>query len=210
MKPRLIASLVVGTALVLGTSGCSLISAHATTIEYSAAEGTNVPDESGPVQIRNTVIVANDEGTEGNFLAAFINNTDETYVVHIDFADGLTEQVIVPAGSVKSLGEDADPILVRGLDTPPGATLSTSFQSGDGVTSVVSVPVLNGDLEYLAPFVPESFLEQRTSAPPLSRAGPTCFLALARVRTRSGTRARAQSRASLDRSGSSRCVSGCA
>ena len=28
------------------------------------------------------------EGTEGNFLAAFINNTDETYVVHIDFADG--------------------------------------------------------------------------------------------------------------------------
>lgn len=154
MKSRLIASLVVGTALVLGTSGCSLISAHATTIEYSAAEGTNVPDESGPVQIRNTVIVANEEGTEGNFLAAFINNTDETYVVHIDFADGVTEQVIVPAGTVKSLGEDADPILVRGLDTPPGATLSASFQSGDGVTSVVSVPVLGGELEYLAPFVP--------------------------------------------------------
>ena len=34
MKSRLIASLVVGTALVLGTSGCSLISAHATTIAF--------------------------------------------------------------------------------------------------------------------------------------------------------------------------------
>lgn len=154
MKSRLIASLVVGAALVLGTSGCSLISAHATTIDYSAAEGTNVPDESGPVQIRNTVIVANDEGTEGTFLAAFINNTTETYVVHIDFADGIAEQVIVPAGTVKSLGENADPILIRGLDTDPGAVLSASFQSGDGVTSVVSVPVLGGELEYLAPFVP--------------------------------------------------------
>lgn len=154
MKSRLIASLVVGSALVLGTSGCSLISAHATTIEYSPAEGTNVPDESGPVQIRNAMIVANEDGTEGNFLAAFINNTDQTYVVHIDFADGITEQVIVPGGSVKSLGEDAEPILIRGLDTDPGATLSTSFQSGDGVTSAISVPVLSGELEYLAPFVP--------------------------------------------------------
>ena len=105
MKSRLIASLVVGAALVLGTSGCSLISAHATTIEYSPAEGTNVPDESGPLQVRNTMIVANDEGTEGNFLAAIINSTDETYVLNIDFADGVTEQVIVPAGTVKSLGE---------------------------------------------------------------------------------------------------------
>ena len=105
MKSRLIASLVVGAALVLGTSGCSLISAHATTIEYSLAEGTNVPDESGPLQVRNTMIVANDEGTEGNFLAAIINSTDETYVLNIDFADGVTEQVIVPAGTVKSLGE---------------------------------------------------------------------------------------------------------
>ncbi len=154
MKPRLIASLVVGTALVLGTSGCSLISAHATTIEYSPAEGTNVPDESGPLQVRNTMIVANDEGTEGNFLAAIINSTDETYVLNIDFADGVTEQVIVPAGTVKSLGENADPILIRDLNTPPGATLSASFQSGEGVTAVISVPVFNGDLEYLAPFVP--------------------------------------------------------
>ena len=69
---------------------------------------------------------------------------------------------------------------------------------------------LTGRRHIELPYIPESFLEQRTSAPPLSRAGPTCFLALARVRTRSGTRARAQSRASLDRSGSSRCVSGCA
>ena len=154
MKSRLIASLVVGTALVLGTSGCSLISAHATTIGYSPAEGTNVPDESGPLLVRNTMIVANEDGTEGNFLAAIINETADTYVLNIDFADGVTEQVIVPAGTVKSLGENAEPILIRELDTDPGAMISASFQSGDGVTSVISVPVLSGELEYLAPFVP--------------------------------------------------------
>jgi len=154
VKSRLIASLVVGAALVLGTSGCSLIAAHATTYEYTPGEGANVPDESGPLLVRNALIVANSEGTEGNFIAAIVNNTTETYVLHIDFADDVTEQIIVPAGTVKSLGENADPLFIRGLNAAPGSTLTASFQSGDGVTSVISVPVLDGDLEYLAPFAP--------------------------------------------------------
>ena len=36
MKPRLIASLAIGALVVLGTTGCSMISTQATTITYSA------------------------------------------------------------------------------------------------------------------------------------------------------------------------------
>ena len=43
-----------------------------TTINYAAAEGTNVFD-SGPVQVRNAQIVANESGSEGNFVAALLN-----------------------------------------------------------------------------------------------------------------------------------------
>lgn len=155
MKSRLIATVALGIALALGTSGCSLISTQATRIDYAAAEGTNVPVASGPLQVRNALIVANDEGTEGNFVAAIINDTDETYVLHLEFPQGTKEEIIVAARTVKSLGtEDTAPLLIRDLGAKPGSDAMVSFQSGDGITALMAVPVLNGDLSYLAPLVP--------------------------------------------------------
>lgn len=156
MKSRLIASALVGIALVLGTSGCSLLATQATEIPYSAAEGTNVPDSSGPLQVRNAFIVANEDGSEGNFVAAIVNDTDETWVLNLDFgAGGVSKEIIVPARTTTSLGtEDTEPLLVRGIDALPGSTTPVSFQSGEGVTAVMAVPVLNGDLAYLAPLAP--------------------------------------------------------
>ena len=63
MKPRLIASLAIGALVVLGTTGCSMISTQATTITYSAAEGVNVHG-AGPLEVRNALIVANEDGSE--------------------------------------------------------------------------------------------------------------------------------------------------
>ncbi|GAA1698579.1 hypothetical protein GCM10009808_15080 [Microbacterium sediminicola] len=156
MKSRLVASLVVGGALVLGTTGCSMISTQATTIEYAAAEGANIPDTAGPVQVRNAFIVANEEGTLGNFVAALVNRTDKTEVLYMEFGeDKVAEKVIVPANTIISLGSDYDePLLVSGIDSKPGSDIAVSFQSGDGVTWVQAIPVLNGDLDYLAPLVP--------------------------------------------------------
>ncbi len=156
MKPRLIASAIVGVALVLGTSGCSLLATQATEIPYAAAEGTNVPDSSGPLDVRNALIVANEDGSEGNFVAAVVNDTDETWVLSLEFgAGGISKKIIVPPRTTKSLGtEETEPLLVRGVDALPGSTTPVSFQSGDGVTAVVAVPVLGGGLDYLAPLVP--------------------------------------------------------
>ena len=74
MKSRLFASLAVGAAVVLGTTGCNLVAPQATTIDYSASDGVNVP-ESGPLQVRNALIVADEEGTVGNFVAAIVYDT---------------------------------------------------------------------------------------------------------------------------------------
>ncbi len=53
---------------------------QATTIPYSAAEGVNVRG-SGPLQVRNALIVANEDGSEGNFVAAIVNQTDESHTL---------------------------------------------------------------------------------------------------------------------------------
>ncbi|GAB2834842.1 DNA modification methylase [Microbacterium insulae] len=157
MKPRHLASIAVATALVLGTTGCSMISPQATTIEYSAAEGVNVYD-SGPLDVRNAFIVATDDGAVGNLVAAIVNDTDESHTLRIELGEGSSAQSFeqtVPARTTVSLGADGeDPILVEGLYTPPGADIPGYFQSGDGDGTLISVPVLDGELPYLAPLVP--------------------------------------------------------
>ncbi len=39
MKTRLIASIALGAAVVLGTTGCNILAPQATTIDYSASDG---------------------------------------------------------------------------------------------------------------------------------------------------------------------------
>lgn len=156
MKPRLVASLVIGAALVLGTTGCSMISPQATTIEYSAADGVNVP-ASGPLEVRNALIVATDDGADGNLVAAVVNATDEAHTLNIEIGEGSSTIPLtlrVPANTTISLGEDEDPLLVEGLDSLPGTDVAAYFQSGDAEGALVSVPVLDGELDYLAPLVP--------------------------------------------------------
>jgi hypothetical protein len=157
VKPRHLASIAVATALVLGTTGCSMISPQATTIPYSAAEGVNVYD-AGPLDVRNAFIVATEDGAAGNFVAAIINDTDQPHRLRIEIGEGSAttfKTVNVPARTTVSLGTDGEaPLLIEGLDTPPGADIPGYFQSGDEDGELISVPVLDGELPYLAPLVP--------------------------------------------------------
>lgn len=157
MYSRPIASLAIGAALVLTATGCSMISPQATTIEYSGAEGTNVYG-AGPVEVRNAQIVATEDGSEGNFVAALVNDTEESHTLNIELRGAeseITLSVRVPANTTVSLGtEDEDPILLEDLDTLPGQDIDGYFQSGDAEGALVSVPVLDGSLNYLAPLAP--------------------------------------------------------
>ena len=157
MKSRLIASLAVGALVVLGTSGCAMVSTQATTLQYSPADGVNIPD-SGPLQVRNVLIVADEDGTDGNLVAAIVNTTSESHTLRIEFSSGAgktTESIRVPANSTLSLGTaETEPLLLEDIDTMPGADLPMYFQSGDGDGVLFTVPVLDGALDYLADLAP--------------------------------------------------------
>jgi hypothetical protein len=156
VKTRLIASVVVAAAVALGTSGCAMLSPQSTTIPYSPADGLNVPASSGPLAVRNALVVANDEGTEGNFVAAIVNESDSSQVLNLEVGENAVKLTVrVPAGDTVSLGtEDTDPLLIEDLGARPGSTVPIFFQSGDGEGARVEIPVLNGDLDYLTPLVP--------------------------------------------------------
>ena len=189
MNPRLIASLAIGAAVVLGTTGCSMISPQATTIPYSAAEGVNVWG-SGPLEVRNALIVANEDGSEGNFVAAIVNQTDESQTLHIEFGEGGD----VDRGDRPRAGEHRrEPrhrrhraaAHRRPRHPARRPTSPAYFQSGDAEGTLVTVPVLDGGLR-----VPRA--------------------ARSLISPRSGSRGPAPSRASTARSGSPRSVTGSA
>ncbi|MFI8633553.1 DNA modification methylase [Microbacterium sp. NPDC077663] len=151
MKSRLIASLALGAAVVLGTTGCNMLAPQATTIQYSASDGVNVPD-SGPLLVRNAMIIANEDGSLGNLIAGIVNNTDEDLVLNVSIADQ-PQRVNVPANSTVSLGVTTAPLTFD--DTgKPGSDVDASFQSGEGEGVRVAVPILDGTLPYYTEFVP--------------------------------------------------------
>lgn len=156
MKSRLIASLALGALVVLGTTGCAMLSTQATSIQYSASDGVNIPD-SGPLQVRNVLIVSDEEGADGVLVAAIVNSTTESQTLTIEYGEGTktTETIRVPANTTVSLGsEETDPLPLEGIDTKPGANLPMFFQSGDSDGVLFEVPVLDGSLDYYGDLLP--------------------------------------------------------
>ncbi|PCE14728.1 DNA modification methylase [Microbacterium sp. SZ1] len=173
MKSRLVASAAISALVLLGATGCTFITPQSTKIEYSASDGVNVSDTDGPLDVRNAFIVANEEGTVGNFIGAVVNPTSDKATLTITIAgiDPLT--VTVPAGKTISYGADADPLRIVGLDAKPGATVEMHFQSGDGAGTKTQIPVLDGTLPYYADLVPETATSTPSPTPtPSDTAAP--------------------------------------
>jgi len=155
VKSRLVASAALSALVLLGATGCTFITPQSTEIKYSASDGINIPDSDGPLEIRNAMIIATEDGSTGNLIAAIVNPTDKaaTLTVEIEGLDPLS--VRVGAGDQMSLGANAEPLRIDDLDTMPGATVQMYFQSGDATGATAEVPVLDGTLPYYADLVPE-------------------------------------------------------
>ncbi|WP_194421806.1 DNA modification methylase [Microbacterium abyssi] len=155
MKSRLVASAAVSALVLLGATGCTFITPQSTEVKYSASDGVNVTDSEGPLLVRNAMIIATEDGSTGNLVAAIVNSADraEVLTVEIEGIDPLT--VRVGPGDTLSLGADAEPLRIDDLDTMPGATIEVYFQSGDATGATAEIPVLDGTLPYYSDLVPE-------------------------------------------------------
>jgi len=150
---RSLASLALGGLIVLSTAGCAAITPQATTIPYSPSDGVNIPLPDGsPVHILNALVVADDEGQNGGFVATVVNTSDSSESVSLDWGSG-AGRLTVPADTRISLGVDEDPLLLEGIDTPPGATLPIVFNVG-GEPVEAEVQVFDETLDHLEGLAP--------------------------------------------------------
>ena len=155
MNSRALASIALGAAVLFGATGCSMISPQATTIAYPAAEGINVPNATGPVEIRNVFFVVGDDADTANLVGIFVNPTGDDQVATLSIDGGKNINIAVPAGETVSYGVDEQKT-VTGFTGELGANVDVAFTSGTGQTETVAVPVLDGAMSYLEQAVPSS------------------------------------------------------
>ena len=153
LAPRLAAALALGSALALGTTGCTFITHQATTNPYPASDGVHFDETGGDVVARNVFIVTTEDGAVGNLVGAFVNEGTKTRTVDIDVA-GEQLSLRVPSEERVSLGADEMPLRIENLDVKPGRNIEVLISSGDGQASPVQVPVLDGTLPEYADLVP--------------------------------------------------------
>ncbi|AZH79459.1 DNA modification methylase [Microbacterium sp. Y-01] len=154
MKSRLVASAALSAIVLLGATGCTFITPQATKTEYAASDGVNISDADGPIDVRNALVIATEDGAVGNFIAAIVNPTQDSATLTIALKGSEPFTITVPAGDTISLGADEEPLRIIDLDTKPGATVEMHFQSGDSTGVKAAVPVLDGSLPYYADLVP--------------------------------------------------------
>lgn len=156
MKSRLAASIALSALVIVGATGCAGITPQATTIDYSASDGANVP-RKGPIEVRNAFFVVDEAGTTGNLVAGLVNTTADSATIHITVGDGPGQSVRVAGQKSVSLGgDDAEPLTFEGLDTKAGKTVDVYFQSGSAEGVKYAIPVLDGTLPYYSKLVPSA------------------------------------------------------
>lgn len=156
MKSRLAASLVLSALVLTGATGCTFITHQASTIAYSPSDGVNIDDTAGPLQVRNALIVATDDGSQGSFVAVVVNPTTQHASLTVEIEGLAPLTVNVPAGQTVSLGGTDEPLLIDPLGLDAGATVTTYFQSGDANGATAEVPVLDGTLSYYEDLLPSA------------------------------------------------------
>jgi hypothetical protein len=153
VKARLAASAVLAVGLVLGASGCSMLTYQATTEHYDASDGVSV--NVGDLDVRNILVVSED-GEDGNLVLTVVNTGEDDAELGVQVGEGGSEPLIieVEAGATVSLGGDEEPLLLEGIDTQPGALLPIFFQYGTAEGIEKLVPVLDGRLSEYSDLAP--------------------------------------------------------
>lgn len=160
MKARLAASAALALGIVIGASGCSMITYQATTEHYDASDGVSV--NVGQLDLRN-VLVVSDDGEQGNLVMTVVNRGDKDASLNVEFGDGstVTEPIKIAAGSTVAFGVDdveglevQEPVLLEGIDSIPGSLMPMFFQYSGAEGQEINVPVLDGALAEYKSLVP--------------------------------------------------------
>jgi len=165
VKSRIIASLAAAGAVLLTATGCGMVAQQATTIEYTASDGVNLPHTDAPgLDVRNAFVVADADGKQGNFIAVLANKTDADQTLGLDW-DGGSASITVKAGDTLRLGAKDAPELLDGIDAKPGSTLVVHAQPGDADGVEINLPVMSNCLTEYSDLAPNDAFDAAACEP---------------------------------------------
>ena len=145
MRARIVASAVLATALLLGTTGCTFFANQATLTPYDPSDGIGAT--IGTVEVRNALLLTKD-GQEASLVATFINDGAEavSLTVRYDTLQGSHSDTLdLKAGESQTLGaQDSGKYVIQGIDTRAGALFPMFLQYGSLTGTQLLVPVLDG------------------------------------------------------------------
>jgi hypothetical protein len=132
---------VVGLGLVL--SACSPLT---TDRPYAASDGVRA--QAGDMTVENLMIVTAAEGEPGRLLGGASNSGAEAGELLLATADG-GSSIGIPIDAAGTVNFFADGVATffESVPVAPGSNLAMTITDPSGVTTPVSVPVLDGTLE---------------------------------------------------------------
>ncbi|WP_395245952.1 DNA modification methylase [Agromyces sp. MMS24-K17] len=146
------ASAALALTVILGGTGCAMLTYQATTEKYDASDGVSA--DVGALAVRNILLVMEEGGSDANLVFTVSNSSDEDAELEIGLADGDSQTVEVEAHGQVVLGADDDqeePLLIEGIDAKPGDLVDLYLSTGGSEGLEIPAPVLDGRLpEYRA------------------------------------------------------------
>ena len=157
MVARAAGSLILAGALVIGASGCSLISDQATLNHYDPSDGVSAT--VGTLGVRNVIALSNSDGSTYSLLITMVNAAPTIATVTLQYQSGgvtTTTMKSVRSNSTASFGNvvGQPQILIKDGGVPKGGLFPVYLQSGDAAGVQLMVPVLDGSSPQYAAFAP--------------------------------------------------------
>lgn len=146
------ASVVLATALVIGTTGCTFLTQQATLIPYSPSDGIDA--NLGDIKLRNVIALMSDDGLVASLLVTIVNDGDVRANVRMQTVTATGEEVrfvkAVPANSVVSFGNtvDQEQLIISMPDAIAGGLLPVYVQHGTVPGTEMLVPALSAFEEH--------------------------------------------------------------
>lgn len=162
VKVRTAVSALLAAVLAVGIAGCSFTNGNQTLprkYDPSDGVGTNV----GDLDVRNALIVTDEDGKRGSLVVSVINQTDAQKQLSMQYESSAatasngreTVTVRVPKFSTVTFGyEKSQQVVLEDIDVTPGALFPVYFTSGDSDGTELRVPVLDSSLPEYSSLTP--------------------------------------------------------
>lgn len=157
---RAVATALLAAALAVGVAGCTFLSSEILPRQYDPSDGIGA--DIGELDVRNALLVT-EEGNRANLIVSVVNQSNEDQALSVQYESNaaaavggrVTVDLDIPARSTVTFGwQDAEQLVLEGIDTAAGDLFPVYFLSGGAEGVELKIPVLDTTLAEYSTLAP--------------------------------------------------------